>query len=344
MKKLKKFIKNRYKDVREMADDIKTCLDDDRQDEEIIKFKYPENDFGETKITGIKEKKENTKEIDKPVIKQIDENDNLEEKDNSKKLLIIIGSILGAFLILLFSIVIIYPAVSSKAVKEIKIPDVYGMEISEAENKLKKEGIAFESIEKNSDDVEKNLVIETSPSKNRYVKKGTVVKLYYSIGSKKIKIEDYTGQNVYDIKAKLNLDGIVVEIEEKEIENVDEFKGKEQLIISQSIDAGEKISSGSKITLFIPKMIIKYPDFIGDNWEIKRIEEYCEKYNVKLEIVPIYDNSKEIGTIISQRPKANEELFDGDVLKIGVVKHEEETTKQEVTTTKENTTTKGEQR
>ena len=113
---------------------------------------------------------------------------------------------------------------------------------------------------------------------------------------------------------------------------------------SQSVNAGEKISSGSKITLYIPKMVIKYPDFVADNWEIKRIEEYSEKYGIKLEIVPIYDNTKEVGTILSQRPKANEEVFEGDVLKIGVVKHEEETTKPEVTTTKENTTTtKGEQ-
>ena len=336
--------KNRYKDVREMADDIRTCLDDDRQDEEVIKFKYPESDFGDTKVTTIKEKKENTKEIEKPVIKQIDEDTNIEEKDNSKKKLIIIGSIIAIFAVVLFSIIIIYPAISSKAVKEIKVPDVYGMEISEAENKLKKDGLSFESIEKNSDSVDKNLVIETSPSKNRYVKKGTIIKIYYSVGSKKISIEDYTGQNVYDIKAKLNLDGIVVEIEEKEIENVDDYKGKEQLIISQSINGGEKVSAGSKITLYIPKMVIKYPDFVGDNWEIKRIEEYTEKYGIKLEIVPIYDNTKEVGTILSQRPKANEEVFEGDVLKIGVVKHEEETTKPEVTTTKESTTTtKGEQ-
>ena len=336
--------KNRYKDVREMADDIRTCLDDERQDEEVIKFKYPESDFSDTKVTTIKEKKENTKEIEKPVIKQIDENTNVDEKDNSKKKLIIIGSIIAIFAVVLFSIIIIYPAISSKAVKEIKVPDVYGMEISEAESKLKKEGLSFESIEKNSDSVDKNLVIETSPSKNRYVKKGTIIKIYYSVGSKKISIENYTGQNVYDIKAKLNLDGIVVEIEEKEIENVDDYKGKEQLIISQSVNEGEKISSGSKITLFIPKMVIKYPDFVADNWEIKRIEEYSEKYGIKLEIVPIYDNTKEVGTILSQRPKANEEVFEGDVLKIGVVKHEEETTKPEVTTTKESTTTtKGEQ-
>ena len=336
--------KNRYKDVREMADDIRTCLDDERQDEEVIKFKYPESDFSDTKVTTIKEKKENTKEIEKPVIKQIDENTNVDEKDNSKKKLIIICSIIAIFAVVLFSIIIIYPAISSKAVKEIKVPDVYGMEISEAESKLKKEGLSFESIEKNSDSVDKNLVIETSPSKNRYVKKGTIIKIYYSVGSKKISIENYTGQNVYDIKAKLNLDGIVVEIEEKEIENVDDYKGKEQLIISQSVNEGEKISSGSKITLFIPKMVIKYPDFVADNWEIKRIEEYSEKYGIKLEIVPIYDNTKEVGTILSQRPKANEEVFEGDVLKIGVVKHEEETTKPEVTTTKESTTTtKGEQ-
>ena len=51
------------------------------------------------------------------------------------------------------------------------MPDVSGMEISKAEKMLKKEGFKVDSKKKASDDVDENLVIETDPAKNRYVKK-----------------------------------------------------------------------------------------------------------------------------------------------------------------------------
>ena len=67
-------------------------------------------------------------------------------------------------------------------------------------------------------DVDENLVIETDPGKNRYVKEGSTITIYYSSGSQKIEIEDYTGQNVYEVKAKLELLGLTVNVEEKEVE------------------------------------------------------------------------------------------------------------------------------
>ena len=45
--------KNRYRDVREMAADIKTCLDADKQNENKIVFKYPETDFSDTKTVNV---------------------------------------------------------------------------------------------------------------------------------------------------------------------------------------------------------------------------------------------------------------------------------------------------
>ena len=69
--------KNRYRDVREMADDIKTCLDEEKENEERITFKYPETDFSDTKaVTSLKEEKKNIKE-EKPVVKQITDDDKI---------------------------------------------------------------------------------------------------------------------------------------------------------------------------------------------------------------------------------------------------------------------------
>lgn len=314
--------KNRYRDVREMAADIKTCLDADKQNENKIVFKYPETDFSDTKTVNVLKKETKEEKEQKPVVKQITDDDKI-EKSNKKKM-IVIGSIIAVFAFIMALIVIIIPKVTES--KEIKIPDVYGMEISKAEDMLKKAGFKIESKSKSSDDVDENLVIETEPTKNRYAKKGSTVTIYYSSGTKKIEIEDYVGQNVYEVKAKLELSGIVVVIEEKEVTDSEKYEGKEQLIIEQSVSSGEKIASGEKIVLYIPKILTTYPDMVTDAWSLDRATEFCEKYGLTIKVVYMETASVEENTILAQSPKAGEEVFENDVFKVTVAKKPTTTT------------------
>lgn len=314
--------KNRYRDVREMAADIKTCLDADKQNENKIVFKYPETDFSDTKTVNVLKKETKEEKEQKPVVKQITDDDKI-EKSNKKKM-IVIGSIIAVFVFIMALIVIIIPKVTES--KEIKIPDVYGMEISKAEDMLKKAGFKIESKSKSSDEVDENLVIETEPTKNRYAKKGSTVTIYYSSGTKKIEIEDYVGQNVYEVKAKLELSGIVVVIEEKEVTDSEKYEGKEQLIIEQSVSSGEKIASGEKIVLYIPKILTTYPDMVTDAWSLDRATEFCEKYGLTIKVVYMETANVEENTILAQSPKAGEEVFENDVFKVTVAKKPTTTT------------------
>ena len=320
--------KNRYRDAREMAEDIKTCLDEERENEERITFKYPETDFSDTKaISSVKEEKKDSKE-QKPVVKQITEDEKIEK--NNKKKMVIISSIILVFITMLVLIIIVFPKITDS--KEIKVPDVYGMEISKAEELIKKAGFNLESIKKASDEVEEDLVIETEPSKNRYAKKKSKVIIYYSSGSKKTILEDYTGQNAYEVKAKLELSGITVSIEEKEISDSNKYEGKEQLIIDQSIKKGEKVSSGSKLILYIPKIVSLYPDFVADGWSLDRVTEFCEKYGLTLKVIYMETSDVDENIVLAQSPKANNEIFEKDTLKVTV-------SKKPITTTTTTTTT-----
>ncbi len=319
--------KNRYKDVREMKDDIKTCLDEERENEEKIEFKYPETDFSDTRSVVKKEEKK-VEKVEEPVVKQITEEDTI-EKSNKKKT-IIIASIIGVCLLAFILVIIVIPKLSSE--KEVKVPDVYGMEISKAEAMLKKNGFKIDSKKKASDEVDEDLVIETEPSKNRYVKKGTTIVIYYSSGAKKTEIEDYTGQNAYEVKAKLELLGLNVAIEEKEVENSSEYKNKSQLIIDQSVKKGEKLSSGENITLYIPKILSVYPDMVTDGWTLARATEFCEKYGLTIKVIPQVTEDKEEGIILAQKPKAGEEVFENDTFTVTVSKKPEPTTTKTTTT------------
>ena len=324
--------KNRYHDVRQMAEDIKTCLDEERQNEEKITFKYPETDFSDTrKIDSLKEEKRETKD-EKPVARQIDEDEKINKSNKNK--ITLISSIIAVFVITLFLVIIVIPKLSSS--KEVKVPDVYGMEISKAEDMIRKSGLKIESKEKASDDVSENLVIETSPSKNRYVKEGSKVIIYYSSGSKKIEIEDYVGKNAYEIKAKLELLGISVIIEEKEVTDSVKYEGKEQLIIEQSVSKGEKLAPGERLTLYIPKILSTYPDMVEESWTLDRVEEFCKKYGLTLQ-TPSSKETDEVeeGIVLAQSPKAGEEIFEKDKVKI-VLSKKPTTTTKETTTTNDN--------
>lgn len=316
--------KNRYHDVREMADDIKTCLDEDRENEERITFKYPETDFSDTRANTLKETKKSTKE--EPEIKQITEDEKIER--GNKKRLAILFSIIGVLAAAFILIIIVFPKLSSS--KDIEVPDVSGMEISKAEKMLKKEGFKVDSKKKASDDVDENLVIETDPAKNRYAKKGTTIIIYYSSGTSKTKVEDYTGQNAYEVKAKLELLGIKVTIEEKEVEDSSSYTNKKQLVIDQSVKQGEKLSKGEKIVLYIPKILSTYPDMVTDSWTLDRAEEFCEKYGLTIKVT-YKESDGEENIILAQSPKAGEEVFDGETFKVVVSKKPEAIT---TTTTK----------
>ena len=311
--------KNRYHDVREMADDIKTCLDEDRENEERITFKYPETDFSDTRANTLKETKKSTKE--EPEIKQITEDEKIER--GNKKRLAILFSIIGVLAAAFILIIIVFPKLSSS--KDIEVPDVSGMEISKAEKMLKKEGFKVDSKKKASDDVDENLVIETDPAKNRYAKKGTTITIYYSSGTSKTKVEDYTGQNAYEVKAKLELLGIKVTIEEKEVEDSSSYTNKKQLVIDQSVKQGEKLSKGEKIVLYIPKILSTYPDMVTDSWTLDRAEEFCEKYGLTIKVT-YKESDGEENIILAQSPKAGEEVFDGETFKVVVSKKPEATT------------------
>lgn len=318
--------KNRYKDVREMSEDIKTCLDEERENEERIIFKYPETDFGDTKtVNVVKEEKKQT--LEKPVAKQITEDDKIE--NNNKKKMIVISSIIGAILLILITVLIIIPKLTQG--RDIKIPDVYGMEISDAEEKIKEAGFKISSEKKNSDTVDEDLVIETEPSKNRYAKKGSTIVIYYSIGTEKFKIEDYTGQNVYEVKAKLELENIKVQIEYKTVEDSSKYIDKEQEIIGQNVEAGKKLASGSGITLYIPEVKVKYPDMVGDSWTLERAKQFAEKYGLEIKPTIKETNEVEEGIVIAQDPKPGEEMYENDILKVVISKRIQTTTPDPIT-------------
>lgn len=282
--------KNRYDTAREMYNDLCTCLDEERKNEPKLVYKYPE--FDET-TKAVKEEVKEINEVNK------EESDVSIKKVNKKKnnnLTWILGGIVGFIFIAIVVGLILLPKLTK--VPDVKVPDVSNMTVVEAENILKEKGfvVNVNVVEEYNDTVEEGKIIRTSPDINRSIKKGSEITLYRSLGTEKIKIEDYTGMNIYEIKAKLELLGLSVTVESKDVENVEDYTDKEDTIIDQSIKEGE-LYKGDQIFLYYPNIVV-FPDLT--KYTLQEVQDFALKYELDLHVVEIETESIEEGTIISQ--------------------------------------------
>ena len=275
--------KNRYSDAREMHEDLKTCLDESRANELKITFKYPENDYDDTKlIKTVKEQKPKVNKNEKSGDKEVAKKTKNTETTSDNKLLITLASVFVGLVVIITTIFVLIPKITSS--KQTAIPDVSGYSVTDAIKALQDAGfvVSDEQREEANELIEEGKVSRTSPAIGSIRKEGTEVIIYRSLGDIKITIEDYKGKNASEIKGKLEALKVQVIIDKKEVDLTDGETYKENIIIDQSIEAGTKISEGDTITLYVPKLDNKYPDFVNENYSVEEVENFCNEYGVIL--------------------------------------------------------------
>ncbi|MDD4187681.1 MAG: Stk1 family PASTA domain-containing Ser/Thr kinase [Bacilli bacterium] len=321
--------KNRYADAREMNEDLKTCLEQRRSNEEALIYEFSEDDDITRKERQMLEsKKEEEAKINKNdilekegeiIAKKITEKD-LKKKEN--KTLLILGAIFTGLILITTSIILLLPKLTEA--KDVIVPDVENKTISEAEAILKKKGltIAAEIKEVTSDTIEEGKIVKTNPGIGRTVKEGREITLYQSSGEGTYEVEDFTSRNYIEVKTILErVHNLFVIVEEEEVSDTTDYT--EGQIIRQDPDAGTKLTPGDKITLYIPDMTGVYPDFREGDYSLTDIEAFASKYNLTLKVEYQITNLYEIGTIIDQDPKAGTTIVNGMTLKIVIAEEEE---------------------
>lgn len=313
--------KNRYEDARSMHEDLLTALDDDRMDEPVYQYKYPEHETDNTKrikkLENIEDKKESEEE-DKTgeVAKKIDEED-LEDK-KSNRVIIILAIIFGVLALALITVFFIVPAFSNE--KPVTIPECEGEKVSTCEKKLQALGLEVNTKLKteSSSEIDKNRVTRTDPEEGRSVKPGTVVTIYKSTGEEVYEIEDYTGKNYIEVQTILERNyGLNVTVEKKEPTDSDK-EYDEQEIIGQSLAAGSEVKKGDSIILYIPDIVDKFPDMNAEGWSIEDVEAFCDKYNLVLEKKYQASTKDAPGKIIDQSRAPGSPIYEGRTLTVTI--------------------------
>ncbi len=316
--------KNRYEDAKEMHEDLLTALDDERMNEEPLKYKYPEH---ETENTKKLKKIEDIEQEEEKIAEKIEDN---EEKTN-KRIIIILSSIFGGICLILLTVFFIIPTLTAPS--NVTIPSCKDLTVSSCEKKLQKLGLSVNTTIKkeSSSSVKKNRVIRTEPESGRSVKENTKITIYKSTGEETYILEDYTGKNYIEINTFLKTKyGLIVNIEKKD--PTDDKDYDEQEIIGQSLAKGSEVKSGDSITLYIPNIVDSFPDMNAEGWSIDDAEAFCSKYGLTINTTYQETTQYEAGKIISQSRAAGSPIVKGTTLKVVVAKKPSEKENNNTTT------------
>ena len=322
--------KNRYADAKEMLEDLKTCLNEERLNEEKYTFKYPENDYDETKMLKVIKEKEKVEDKETKSKDKEKKKDEIIVKDVSNKnapgqnkILIILLSIFTSLVLIITCIMVLIPVVTKK--NQVAIPDVSNKSLKQATKILQDKGfvISEEQVEKASETVKEGYVIKTDPIAGTKRKKGYEVTIYVSLGDAKIVVENYTGKDFSEVKGALESQKIKVIKEIQEVEKDD--SAKENEIIGQSVEVGTKMSVGDTITLYVADTSKKYPNFCDGTWTEAKVRTWAAENGVELEkvLTDTADGLKNDVVIRQSLPEGYKVLPGQQKFNITIVKNEE---------------------
>jgi len=314
--------KNRYDNVKDMYNDLQTAMD--RTNEKRLIYEYPENDLEETKVVPVVNKEVKKSVVDKPTELESNDSSLLKEKNDKNKLPIILAVVLLVVLIVLAGV---YLLISNRDVKEVKVPNVVGLTTEEAIDKIKKVGLEYTTRSEENADVEEGRVIKTEPKSGSTKTKGSTITIVESAGKEYLLLEDYSGKNYYEVKGSLEAKGIKVEMKTKSVENVSDYKDKEDLIIAQEpeykSDEETKLFKGDNVVLYIPEVDV-YPDMVAEKWTIDKLEEFADKYHLTIDKSYEETEEEEEGTILKQYRDPGDPIYNGYTLKVIIAKKPEE--------------------
>ncbi len=214
----------------------------------------------------------------------------------------------------------------SSGTDNVTVPDVSGMTVEEAEERLR--GAGFENTEVDEEgvpdsEVEEGLVAGTDPARGDTVAPDTQITILVSSGPEMIEMPDLTGMTQSDALGEINRSGL----ERGEIthQESDEPQGT---VLSTDPAAGEEVEPGTPVNLVVAKASsrIQVPNFSGMTQD--QVSEQLAELGLTLDAQTQETDQAAPGTAISQSPEAGAEIERGGTVTVTFAEAPQQPTEQ----------------
>lgn len=176
----------------------------------------------------------------------------------------------------------------SKGPEMVKVPDVIGLNVNDAEIEINNAGLNVD-IKKDYSDKPVDTVIGQNPAGRESIEKNGTVVLTVSLGPKieKVTVIDVTGMNLYDAKDILQKAGLSVgRIDYKEVTDKDS-----DIVLAQSKKPGSTVNKGDSVDLVVSK---KVEQKVNTKIILKTIILPYDLSEADVKIVVVTDNNESI--------------------------------------------------
>ncbi len=289
-----KKLSNRYKDAEDMIDDLRTCFNISRINEEPLVLK---NDFA----------LEESESVDLSKIKEQEE----EHKTKISKNYVMIFLI---FIVVLIAVVIVNLLLFFNSSNQL-MPDLEGRNYKDGIVSLDTLNIDENQIEiqrEENNEYDKDDIISTTPKAGEEIDKDDSIIFIVSNGVDALNISNYVGMPKDEAVTTLENLGLNVEVF---YEKSDEDAG---LVVNQSIEPNEEVLPGDSITLIVSEGLqsIKVKDLLGSTED--EFDKWTDENNLNSSKTYICSNKYPKGEISSQDPTSGTEVKESSSIKVEI--------------------------
>ncbi len=190
----------------------------------------------------------------------------------------------------------------STTTSEFAMPNLVGMDYNQAVEAYPKLHIQVESTEWS--ELEEDKIFHQSVPEGDGVKKGEIIKVKVSLGSRTVKVPNVINYHFKTAEEALRAEGLNVEFKYQENNDVEE-----ELVFDTEPSALEEVEPETTVLVYVSKgkdvEEIKMEDFVGKNIEDAKVQCGIWGLSVKTEKK---DSSKEEGTILEQSIKKGDKV------------------------------------
>ena len=221
-------------------------------------------------------------------------------------------------------------SIYNQVMTSVKVPEVIGMEVGEAENYLKREGLSSDKVPVSSDAYEAGIVFLQNPLPDSTTRKGDTVLLTYSSGPSGIPMPDLTGISYTEAVTRLN----AANITQITIERVARNDYAIDTVVGHIPEVNQIISKDTAVILSVSGGEITVPDMTGET--LAEAEKTVIDNNLTLNPVLQYvdtDTEEEHGIIAAQTPEAESRVVQNTSISLQVYRCAELNPYSEITVT-----------